>query len=207
MELVSHSWYLAVKSYFRVKVEFYQLLSFLILNNIKLLLKYSWCIILYATSVQYNDSQYLKFYSIYGASLVAQLAKNLPVIKETPVRLLDQEILLEKGIGYPHQYSWASLLAKMVKNLSAIRRYKRHWFNPWVRNVPWRRGWRTLQSSCLENSHGQRMLMGYSPWSHKELNMTEWPSTAQHAPFLKCSSYKILRFPWTEEAGRLQSMG
>ena len=41
MELVSHSWYLAVKSYFRVKVEFYQLLSFLILNNIKLLLKYS----------------------------------------------------------------------------------------------------------------------------------------------------------------------
>ena len=25
-----------------------------------------------------------------------------------------------KGIGYPFQYSWASMLAQMVKNLSAI---------------------------------------------------------------------------------------
>ena len=30
-----------------------------------------------------------------------------------------------------------------------------------------------LQYSCLENSHGQRSLAGYSPWSHKELDMTE----------------------------------
>ena len=28
-----------------------------------------------------------------------------------------------------------------------------------------------------KKSHGQRNLVGYSPWSHKELNMTEW---AQH---------------------------
>ena len=27
--------------------------------------------------------------------------------------------------------------------------------------------------SCLENPHGQRSLVGYSPWSHKELDMTE----------------------------------
>ena len=26
---------------------------------------------------------------------------------------------------------------------------------------------------CLENSHGQRSLVGYSPWGHKELDMTE----------------------------------
>ena len=32
--------------------------------------------------------------------------------------------------------------------------------------------------SCLENSHGQRNLLGYSPWSHKELDMTEQLSTA-----------------------------
>ena len=30
-----------------------------------------------------------------------------------------------------------------------------------------------LQYSCLENPHGQRSLVGYSPWGHKELNMTE----------------------------------
>ena len=30
-----------------------------------------------------------------------------------------------------------------------------------------------LQYSSLENPHGQRILMGYSPWGHKELYMTE----------------------------------
>ena len=34
-----------------------------------------------------------------------------------------------------------------------------------------------LQYSCLENSHGQRNLVGYSPWGHKELDMTERLST------------------------------
>ena len=30
-----------------------------------------------------------------------------------------------------------------------------------------------LQCSCLENPHGQRSLVGYSPWCHKESDMTE----------------------------------
>ena len=36
-----------------------------------------------------------------------------------------------------------------------------------------------LQYSCLENPHGQRSLTGYSPWGHKESDMTKWLSTAQ----------------------------
>ena len=36
-----------------------------------------------------------------------------------------------------------------------------------------------LQYSCLENPHGQKCLVGYSPWGCKELDMTEWLSTAQ----------------------------
>ena len=36
-----------------------------------------------------------------------------------------------------------------------------------------------LQCSCLENPHGQRSLVGYSPWGHKELDVTERLSTAQ----------------------------
>ena len=35
-----------------------------------------------------------------------------------------------------------------------------------------------LQLSCLEKPHGQRSLVGYSLWGHKELDTTEWPSTA-----------------------------
>ena len=36
----------------------------------------------------------------------------------------------------------------------------------------------TLQYSCLENPHGQRSLVGYSPWGRKELDTTERLSTA-----------------------------
>ena len=35
-----------------------------------------------------------------------------------------------------------------------------------------------LQYSCLENPHGQGILAGYSPWCHKQLDMTEQLSTA-----------------------------
>ena len=38
-----------------------------------------------------------------------------------------------------------------------------------------------LQYSCLGNPYGQRSLAGYSPWDHKELDMTEGLSTAQHS--------------------------
>ena len=30
-----------------------------------------------------------------------------------------------------------------------------------------------LQYSCLENPHGQRSLVGFSPWGHKESDRTE----------------------------------
>ena len=35
----------------------------------------------------------------------------------------------------------------------------------------WRRNGNAFQYSCLENSHGQRSLAGYSPWGHKESDM------------------------------------
>ena len=38
-----------------------------------------------------------------------------------------------------------------------------------------------LRYSCLENPHGQRSLAGYSPRGHKELDTTEWLSTAHHS--------------------------
>ena len=39
-------------------------------------------------------------------------------MQETLVRLLGREDLLE---NYPHQYSWASLVAQPVKNLPAMQ--------------------------------------------------------------------------------------
>ena len=34
-----------------------------------------------------------------------------------------------------------------------------------------------LQYSCLESPHGQRSLVGYGPWGHKELDTTEQLNT------------------------------
>ena len=52
-------------------------------------------------------------------SLVAQLVKNMLAMQETLVQFLGQEDPRE-GIGYPLQYSWASMVAQLVKNPSAI---------------------------------------------------------------------------------------
>ena len=40
---------------------------------------------------------------------------------ETPVQLLGLEVPPGEGVDYPLQYSWASLVAQMVKNLPAMR--------------------------------------------------------------------------------------
>ena len=57
----------------------------------------------------------------FGASLVTQLVKNPPATQETLAQFLGWEDSLEKGIFYPLQYSWASLVAQTVKNLAAVR--------------------------------------------------------------------------------------
>ena len=51
-----------------------------------------------------------------------------------------------------------------------------------------------LQYSYLENPHGQWSLLGYSPWGHKHLDMTERLSTAQHSivQFIKCTEIIFL---------------
>ena len=67
-----------------------------------------------------------------------------------------------EGIGYPLQYSWASLVAQTVKNPPAMR-------ETWVRSL----GWEELLEEEM----------------------------ATH------SSLLAWRIPWTEEPGRLQSMG
>ena len=54
-----------------------------------------------------------------GASLVAQLVKNLPAVQETPVQFLGRADPLEKGQAL--QYSWASRVAQLVKNLPAMQ--------------------------------------------------------------------------------------
>ena len=46
-------------------------------------------------------------------------------------------------------------------------------FNPWVGKIPWRRKWQPTPVFLPEKSQGQKSLVGYRPWGHKELDTTE----------------------------------
>ena len=50
---------------------------------------------------------------------------------------------------------------------------KRCGFYPKVRKIPWRREWLPTPVFLPGESHGQRSLVGYSLWSHRELDTTE----------------------------------
>ena len=67
-----------------------------------------------------------------------------------------------KGIGYPLQYSWASLVAQLVENLPTM-------WETWVQFL----GWKDPVEKGMATSSG----------------ILAW------------------KIPWTEEPGRLQSMG
>ena len=61
----------------------------------------------------------------------------------------------------------ASLGAQWYRICLQCRRYRRHWFNPWVGKIPLEKGTATHSSILARESHGQRSLVGY------ELHMTE----------------------------------
>ena len=65
----------------------------------------------------------------------------------------------------------------MVKNPPAMRET---WISSWVGKIPWRRAWQPTPVFLPGESHGQRSLVGYSPWGCKESDTTEQPSTYTH---------------------------
>ena len=66
-----------------------------------------------------------------------------------------------EGIGYPLQYSWASLVAQLVKNPPAMP-------ETWVGKIPWGR----VRLPTPVFWHGEFHEL-YSPWGRTELDTTE----------------------------------
>ena len=56
-------------------------------------------------------------------------------------------------------------VAQTVKYLPEMRK-------TWAGKIPWRREWQPTPVFLPGESHGQRRLVGYSPWDHKELDTT-----------------------------------
>ena len=61
--------------------------------------------------------------------LIAQLVKNLPATGDSSL-IPGLGRSPGEGIGYPLQYSWASLVAQLVKNPPAI-------WETWVQSLGW----------------------------------------------------------------------
>ena len=101
------------------------------------------------------------------SALNAENSSSIPGLRRFP----------GEGISYPHQYSWASLVAQTVKNPPAM-------WDTWFPSQSWEDTLEELMQPTPiflpEESHGQRSLAGYSPWGRKELDMTERLSTHTH---------------------------
>ena len=88
------------------------------------------------------------------------------------------------GIAWPYASSGVSLVALLVKNLPASAGDARDWsVVPGLGRFPWRREWPPTSEFLPGKFHGQRSLVGYSPWGHKESDMTE------HIQTLPCWFY------------------
>ena len=88
---------------------------------------------------------------------------GLPHCRETLYHPSHQESQCERTIN--------GLLWWLSSKESACR-CRRHEFNPWVRKIPWNRKWQPTPVFLPGKSHGERSLVDYSPWHHKESDMT-----------------------------------
>ena len=131
----------------------------------------------------------------WWTSLVVQMVKHLPTMRETPVQSLGWEDLLEKEMATHSnilawkipwteepgrlqsmesqrvRYDWAtydyeaSLIAQLIKNLAAIQETC---FDSWVGKIPWRKEQLPTPVFWPGEFHGL-----YSPWGHNEWDTTE----------------------------------
>ena len=72
----------------------------------------------------------------------------------------------------------ASQVAQWQESTCQCRRQCRRRFNPWVRNVLWRRKWQTTPVFLPGEFHGLGSLVGYGPWGCKESVVNERPTHA-----------------------------
>ena len=88
-----------------------------------------------------------------------------------------------EGIGFPLQYSWASLVAHMEKNPPIMWET---WVYPWVGKIQGKRAWQPTPVFLPGEFHGQTSLADYSPWVAKSQT---WLSNFHLLYFYKLSTF------------------
>ena len=79
--------------------------------------------------------------------------------------------------------------AKLV-NLPAVQETQRCRFDHWVRKIPWRRARQSTPVFLPGEFHGQRSLVGYSPWGGQDSDMTK---VIEHAHTETAQTKTLLR--------------
>ena len=69
---------------------------------------------------------------------------------------------------------------------------RRRKLDSWVRKIPWRRKQQPNPVFLPGKSHGQRSLMGYSPWCCKELDMTQQLSMHNDICYYSITQYVFI---------------
>ena len=90
--------------------------------------------------------------------------------------------------------SFVVVLLKVIGVGSLVAASARRGFSPWIRKIPWKRKWQPTPVCLPGKSHRQRSLVSYSPWGHKESDMTEQLSTHRHMHSSSCG-WKSLTLP------------
>ena len=109
-----------------------------------------------------------------------------------------------RGKTPPHWWSLVSICCLLGSSfpggtsdkepVSQCRRCRRLKFDSWVRKIPWRGAWQPTPIFLPGESQGQRSLVGYSLWGHKELDVTA--ETYMHTCLLGSESWCLMQARW-----------
>ena len=143
--------------------------------------------------------------------------KNLPPVQETLVWFLGQKDPPKEGIGYPLQYSWASVVAQLIKTPPAMQEtwvWSLGYKDPLEKGtathssiLAWKVPW-IVESSGLQRARHNWATLTFSlnglvifpKFLHLSLNFairSSW-SEPQSAPSLVFSNYTELLHPWLQ---------
>ena len=71
------------------------------------------------------------------------------------------------------------------------RKWKRRGFDPWAQKIPWRRKRQPTLVFLPREFHGQRSLVGYSSWDHKESDMSEWLTFEKYSEYFSMDNWLV----------------
>ena len=97
-----------------------------------------------------SRTERLKFSVILSHSM----CNNLSQKQQETKTLAQDKCLVGASLGLPYWFGAEESACQC----------RRRGFNPWVGKILWRRKWQPTPVFLTRESHGQRSLVGYSPW-------------------------------------------